>query len=385
MGKLARAASIDDLRLLAKRRLPRSIFEFVDGGAGAEETLRRNRSDLQRLTLLPYVSVNVAQRSTEVLIAGQGAALPLILAPTGLAGLYWPEGEIAAARAAAAAGIPFCLSTNSVASMEEVAKACPDGDRWFQLYFLKDEALMDALLNRARSNGYRVLCLTLDLAVQGRRDRDIRNAFTVPFRPTVQTIYEILARPRWLAGFLRGGRMRFGNFEGSLKEKGFQSIAGHIAKLCDSGADWDTVARVISKWDGPVVIKGILNPDDAKRALSLGPEAIIVSNHGGRQLDGVPSAIVALPEIVKAVAGRTQVILDGGVNRGTDLLKARALGASACMIGRGFLWGLAAGGQAGVARAIDIYRGELDTGIALLGRPSFEYIDRGSLMIATDS
>lgn len=380
MGKLNRAASIDDLRLQARRHLPRTIFEFIDGGAGGERTLRANRSDLERLTLKPRVAVNVAERRAVVELAGQAAALPLVLGPTGLAGVYWPQGEVAAARAAAAAGIPFCLSTNSVASMEEVAKGAPGGDLWFQLYFLKDEALMDALLERARNSGYRVLCLTLDLAVQGRRDRDIRNAFTIPFRPTLKTVFETAIRPAWFAGFLQSGGVRFGNFEGSLPKQGFMSIAAHIAALCDAGADWDTVARVAAKWDGPVVIKGILSPEDAERAVALGPEAIIVSNHGGRQLDHVPSAAAALPDIVAAVGGRTQVILDGGVYRGTDLIKARAMGAGACMVGRGFLWGLAAGGQAGVARAIDIYREELDIGMALLGQPDFDGIGRDALL-----
>lgn len=374
MRTIDRAASISDLRDLAQRRLPRSVFEFIDGGAGDERTLRANSDDLAKLRVMPRVGVNVSERTTRATIMGRSCALPLILAPTGLAGLYWPKGEIAAACAAAEAGIPFCLSTNSVASMEDVAAAVPDGDRWFQLYFLKDEALMDSMLDRARSNGYRVLCLTLDLPVQGRRDRDIRNAFTVPLRPRARTVVEALMRPAWLWGFLRNG-VRFGNFEGSLPPRGFSTIAAHVATLCDAGADWSLVARVAKKWNGPVIMKGILNPDDARRAIDGGAEAIIVSNHGGRQLDCVPSAAAALPHVANAVEAKVPVFLDGGVLRGTDLIKAKALGADACMIGRGFLWGLAAAGQAGVARAISIYKEELDIAMALLGLTSMQAVD----------
>ena len=304
MPRLDFAASIADLRLLARARLPRSVFEFIDGGAADEYTLKANSDDLGAFRLMPDVGVDVALRSSATTVVGKPSRLPLVLAPTGLAGLYWPKGEIAAARSAARAGISFCLSTNSVASMEEVADAVPEVDRWFQLYFLKDPDLMRSMVERARASGYRVLCITLDLAVQGRRDRDIRNAFTVPLKPRLTTVLEVLARPAWLAGFLRAP-IRFGNFAAAAPQGGFSSIAQHIAKLCDASADWDTVARLIELWDGPVVVKGLFNPRDAERAVALGVDAIIVSNHGGRQLDRVPSAIAALPAIAAAVAGRT--------------------------------------------------------------------------------
>ncbi|MBH0238487.1 alpha-hydroxy acid oxidase [Methylobrevis albus] len=378
MTALDRAASIADLRRLARRRLPRSIFEFIDGGAGDERTLRDNADHLAALRLMPRVGVDVAARSAAVDIVGRRSALPLVLAPTGLAGLFWPGGEMAAARAAQAAGISFCLSTNSVASIEEVAAAVPGVDRWFQLYFLKDEALMDRMLARAAASGYRVLCLTLDLAVQGRRDRDIRNAFTVPLRPRLKTVLEVALRPAWLAGFLRAP-VRFGNFEADAPQTGFSSMAQHVAKLCDASANWGTIARVAAKWHGPVVIKGVLAPDDARRAVDLGAAAVIVSNHGGRQLDHVPSAAAALPGVVEAVAGRAQVLLDGGVRRGTDVIKAKALGADACMIGRPFLWGLAAAGEPGVARTLSIFAEEIAIAQALLGRPDFAAIDRSVL------
>lgn len=378
MPRLDFAASIADLRLLARARLPRSVFEFIDGGAADEYTLKANSDDFGAFRLMPDVGVDVALRSSATTVVGKSSRLPLVLAPTGLAGLYWPKGEIAAARSAARAGISFCLSTNSVASMEEVADAVPEVDRWFQLYFLKDPDLMRSMVERARANGYRVLCITLDLAVQGRRDRDIRNAFTVPLKPRLTTVLEVLARPAWLAGFLRAP-IRFGNFAAAAPQGGFSSIAQHIAKLCDASADWDTVARLIELWDGPVVVKGLLNPRDAERAVALGVDAIIVSNHGGRQLDRVPSAIAALPAIAAAVAGRTQIILDGGVRRGTDIAIARCLGADACMIGRPFLWGLAAAGEAGVTRALDILRDELDIAMALLGVTSMDAFSAGHL------
>ncbi|CAA0101042.1 (S)-mandelate dehydrogenase [Starkeya nomas] len=378
MPRLDFAASIADLRLLARARLPRSVFEFIDGGAADEYTLKANSDDFGAFRLMPDVGVDVALRSSATTVVGKPSRLPLVLAPTGLAGLYWPKGEIAAARSAARAGISFCLSTNSVASMEEVADAVPEVDRWFQLYFLKDPDLMRSMVERARASGYRVLCITLDLAVQGRRDRDIRNAFTVPLKPRLTTVLEVLARPAWLAGFLRAP-IRFGNFAAAAPQGGFSSIAQHIAKLCDASADWDTVARLIELWDGPVVVKGLLNPRDAERAVALGVDAIIVSNHGGRQLDRVPSAIAALPAIAAAVAGRTQIILDGGVRRGIDIAIARCLGADACMIGRPFLWGLAAAGEAGVTRALDILRDELDIAMALLGVTSMDAFSAGHL------
>jgi isopentenyl diphosphate isomerase/L-lactate dehydrogenase-like FMN-dependent dehydrogenase len=375
MPTLEKAHSIADLRRLAQRRLPHSIFEFIDGGAGDEATLADNQSDFARWRLLPRVGVDVSHRDLGTEIVEQHAALPLILAPTGLAGLYAPHGEVKAARAAAAAGIPFCLSTNSVASLEEVAAQAPGGDKWFQLYMLRDRDLMWALLDRAKESGYRVLCLTLDLAMQGRRERDMRNAFTVPLRLRLRTVLQVAARPSWLAGFL-GAPVRFGNFEQGAKPQGFTSIAQHVATLFDPAADWKAVAEVVRRWSGPVVVKGVLHPDDARTAVDLGADAVAVSNHGGRQLDQSISAVSALSGIVDAISGRAQVFLDGGVRRGTDIVKARALGADACMIGRPFLWGLAAGGQPGVTRAVGILRDELDNGLALLGQCAFKSIDK---------
>ena len=362
---LAGALSIADLRLLARRRLPRAVFDFIDGGAGDEVTLRDSEAAFRDWVLLPRVAVDVSRRSMQTTIAGNRSELPLVLAPTGLAGFFWPSGEMAAASAAAAAGIPFCLSTNSVASIEAVAKAVPDGERWFQLYFLKDRDWMHALVKRAKGSGYRVLCITVDLAVQGRRERDVRNAFTMPLRPRAATILDLARRPRWLAGVL-SSPPGLGNFI-SPDRSGFTSVAQHVATLFDPSMTWDDVARLRELWPGPVVIKGVLHPDDARKAVEIGAEAVMVSNHGGRQLDHVPAPISALPGIVAAVGGRAEVILDGGVRRGTDILTALALGATACSIGRPFLWGLATAGQEGVARAIMILRDEIDNAMTLLG------------------
>ncbi|HSF92206.1 MAG TPA: alpha-hydroxy acid oxidase [Paracoccaceae bacterium] len=366
MPDLKRIASIDDMRALARKRLPRSIFEFIDGGAGAGTTAARNMTDFSKHQLLPRCSIDVSVRSSTTHIVGFESKLPLILAPTGFAGLFWPKGEIAAASAAADAGIPFCLSTNSVCSIEEVANAVPAGDRWFQLYFLKDQALMSSMLARAKASGYRVLCLTLDLPVQGRRDNDIRNAFTVPLKPRFSTAFEVAMRPGWALRALRGD-VKFGNFQDDVASGGFMSIAQRVASLCDASADWSSVSRLVEEWGGPVVLKGILNPLDVSKAIEVGADAIIVSNHGGRQLDHVPSAIDALPAVIEAAGGGIPVILDGGVRRGTDIAIAMALGASACMIGRPFLWGLASNGERGVARSIEIFREELDTALAILG------------------
>ena len=378
MSALARAASIEDLRQLARRRLPRVVFDFIDGAAGDERTSRENQQAFADWHLMPRVGVNVSDRSLATPIVGKDSSLPLILGPTGLAGLFSPGGEMSAASAAMAAGIPFCLSTNSVASIEEVAAAVPGGDRWFQLYIMKDRALTDALLERAARTGYRVLCVTVDLPIQGKRDRDVRNAFTVPLRPRPSTILDVASRPRWLYGLLRSP-VKFGNFVGA-EPKGFTSIAKLVGTLFDPSADWDDIARIREKWKGPVVIKGVLHPDDARRAVDIGCDAVIVSNHGGRQLDQVPASVAALPAVVEAVGGRAEVILDSGIRRGTDILVARALGASACMIGRAFLWGLASGGTAGVTRTIDILREELDNAMALLGQRKFIDVDRHALV-----
>ena len=372
MTKLQRIASISDLRERARKRLPRSVFDFIDGGAGAGHTRRANQQDFEKYTLLPRVGVDVSKRDLSQSILGVSSSMPLILAPTGLSGLYYPKGEILTAKAAHQTGIPFCLSTNSVASMETISDAVPSSEKWFQLYFLKDKGLMSSMLTRAKENGYRVLCITLDVPIQGKRDQDIRNGFTIPLKLNHSTLLEVWARPTWTWNFskdalIRKQKISFGNFEGHLKISKYKTNAQLIAELCDASADWNTIREVIEEWNGPVVIKGILDPEDAKLAIQAGAHAIVVSNHGGRQLDQVPSSISALPKIAEAVAGHAEIILDSGVTRGTDIAIALSLGASACMIGRSCLWGLATDGQTGILKAIEILRQELDTSMALLG------------------
>jgi L-lactate dehydrogenase (cytochrome)/(S)-mandelate dehydrogenase len=367
MNRIGNAVTIADLRLAARRRLPRAVFDFIDGGARDERTLRDNQADFARWLLMPRVAVGVATRDPGVTILGKPAALPLVISPVGLTGFFWPGGEMAAARAAATAGVPFCLSTNSVASLEAVAQAVPESERWFQLYFLRDRDWMHGLVERAAAANYRVLCLTVDLPLQGTRERDVRNGFTMPLRPRLSTVLDMARRPGWTLGALRSPPT-FGNFQ-VAHATGFTSIAQHVASLFDPAVNWDDVARFRDKWRGPMVIKGILHPDDALKAVALGIEAVMVSNHGGRQLDQSPSAIAALPDIVAALGGRAEIILDGGIRRGTDVLKALALGARACGIGRAVVWGLAAGGEAGVARTLAIFKGELDNAMALLGTP----------------
>jgi isopentenyl diphosphate isomerase/L-lactate dehydrogenase-like FMN-dependent dehydrogenase len=372
-ARLQRAFAIADLRDQAARRLPKAVFDFIDGGAEDERTLRDNVEAFDGWMLMPRVGVDVGTRDLSRSILGTTSSLPIMMAPTGLAGFFWPDGEVAGAQAAARAGIPYCLSTNSVGSIEHVAEGAPEGERWFQLYFLRDREWMQALLHRAAASRYRVLCLTVDLAVQGRRERDLRNAFTMPLRPRLSTALDLARRPAWLAGAARS-RLGFGNFQ--VAGSGFTSVAQHVASLFDPSAAWDDIARIRDQWRGPMALKGLLHPADAKKAVALGIEAVIVSNHGGRQLDDVPAAIAALPDVAEAVGARAEVILDGGVRRGTDVIKALALGATACSLGRPFLWGLSAGGSEGVSRAIEIFRNELDNAMTLLGTPNLGAITR---------
>jgi isopentenyl diphosphate isomerase/L-lactate dehydrogenase-like FMN-dependent dehydrogenase len=369
---LRRCITIEDLRVAARRRLPKLVFDFIDGGARDEQTLLDNRRAFDAWSLMPRFGVDVAKRRPDATLLGKPIALPLVLAPTGLAGLYRPRGEMLACRAATAAGIPFCLSTNSIASIEAVATDVPDSDRWFQLYPLRDRDLMDDMLRRAAENGYRTLCFTVDLPIQGRRERDVRNGFTLPLRPTMRTVFDVIRRLAWLYGLARNP-VSFGNFAPSVQGGGM-TIAQHVATLFDPSADWALVAQIRKRWNGPFVVKGVLHPEDARAAVRAGAEAVIVSNHGGRQLDTAPGACTALPEIVAAIGGEADVILDGGIRRGTDILKALALGARACMIGRPFLWGLAAGGEEGVRRAIDILAAELDEAMALAGVPDLSSV-----------
>ncbi|MBS0389296.1 MAG: alpha-hydroxy-acid oxidizing protein, partial [Proteobacteria bacterium] len=351
----------------ARKRVPRALFDYVDRGSYDELTLRRNRSDLDAVRLRQRVMVDVSRLSTATTLAGQASSMPLAIAPTGLTGLFHRDGEICGARAAAAAGVPFCLSTVSIGSIEDVrgASAAPF---WFQLYLMRDRGFNADLIARAHAARCPVLVMTLDLQVQGERRRDAKNGLAVPPRLTLRNALDIATKPAWIWGMLRGKRRNFGNIVGRLpNSQGARNVSTWISEQFDPSVTWRDVAWVRKQWPGKLVLKGVLDPDDAGPALDSGADAIVVSNHGGRQLDGAPSTIAALPRVVDAVAGRCEVLFDGGVMSGQDVLKALAFGARGCLIGKAFLYGLAAEGEAGVSRALSILRRELEVTMALAG------------------
>lgn len=367
------AINIDGLRQRAKSKLPKAVFDFVDGGAMDERTLRHNSDDFAEIRFLPKALVDVSAISLGTTVLGQPQTIPLILSPTGITSFFGQGGEVAAARAAKAAGIGYCLSTMATTPIETLARV--RDDFWFQLYVQKDRGFTRALVDRAYAAGSRVLCLTVDTVVSGRRERDLRNGFTVPPRITPANALDFISRPQWLWRMASGPRMTFAHFEQMFAGHGFVSIAKQVGDQFDRNLTWKDVAWLKSIFPGKVAIKGILHPQDARRAIDNGADGIIVSNHGGRQLDGATSPIRALPAIVDAAAGRAEVLLDGGVRRGTDIAKALALGAKACMIGRPFLYGLAAAGEAGVGEAIGILRSELENTLTLLGCPDVTNLD----------
>jgi L-lactate dehydrogenase (cytochrome) len=366
---------IEDLRERARRTLPRGVFEFVDGGACDERTLRANCGDFARIGFRPRVLVDAATRKQSVRILGRDYAAPIILSPTGLTGIVRPHGEILAARAAKAAGVGYCVSTMATTSIEDLAAAV--GTFWFQLYIQRDRDFTRVLMERAQAVGCDVLCLTVDLPVHGPRERDVRNGFTVPPRITMRNALDYALHAGWLWRLATGPRVRFANFKdlGGPDVK-LTTLAKHIASQFDASVTWNDIEWLRSLWKGRIALKGILHPEDARLAVEHGIDAVIVSNHGGRQLDDAPSPISVLPSIVEAVQGRAELLLDGGVRRGSDIVKAMALGANGCMVGRAFLYGLAAMGEAGVARAIDILIKEVDTTLGLLGRSDISKLDQ---------
>jgi L-lactate dehydrogenase (cytochrome) len=369
--------NIEDLRRLARKRLPRAIFEFVDGGAHDELTLRANRADLDSIRFRPRVLRDVSTRSLATKVFGAEQSLPLVLAPIGLCGLTAGRGEILAARAAARCGIPLCLSTVAVSSIEEVRAASPR-PFWFQLYIWKDRGLARELVERAQAAGCTALVFTADTIALGLREADVRNGFTVPPRVTVANALDTLRRVDWICDVLFGPRITFGNFAGPGKGN-IMTLASHMELMRDASLDWGTVDWLRSIWKGPLVIKGILSPEDARLAAEHGADGIVVSNHGGRQLDGAPSSIAALPAVAEAVGSRMTVLFDGGIRRGHDVIKAIALGAHACLIGRAFVYGLAALGEAGVERVLGILAADMDSALALLGRRNIAEIDRSAV------
>ena len=373
------AINIDDMRSLARKRLPKTVFEFIDGGAQDEISLRANRADFERYAFRTRTLTDISTRDISTSILGQRSAAPLILAPTGLAGLLSRRGELSASRAAAQAGVPYCLSTMATTSIEDIAKSS-DVTRWFQLYVLRDRGLTKTFIDRAKATGCTALVLTVDTKMQGPRERDMRNGFTVPPKFTLGTMLDFALHFRWLMDVGLGPKIAFRNFEGTAAQAtDAVTITQFIANQYDLSVNYKDLEWFKNTWGGPVAVKGILTGEDARRACDHGADAIIVSNHGGRQLDGAISAISALPEVVAAVGERAEVILDGGVRRGSDVIKALCLGASSCMIGRAWLYGLAAGGEAGVARSLDILIKEIDLAMALLGRTSLNELSRDIL------
>jgi L-lactate dehydrogenase (cytochrome) len=373
------AINIEDLRSRARRRLPKVIFEFIDGGAQDETTLRANREDFQKWRFRTRVLTDVSRRDQSITLFGQRCASPLILAPTGLAGLLSRRGELAAARAAEKYAVPYCLSTMATCSIEEIATETTQ-PKWFQLYVLRDRGLTKEFIERARASRCAALVLTVDTKVQGPRERDMRNGFTVPPRFTIATILDFARHFSWLLDVGLGPRIAFRNFEGTMAAAtDAVTITEFIADQYDLTVNWRDVEWFKSAWGGPVLLKGVLSVEDARLAVAHGADGVIVSNHGGRQLEGAVSAVHALPAIADAVGDRLEVVLDGGIRRGADVVRARALGAKACMIGRAWLYGLASAGQAGVERALEILRGEIDITLTLLGRPTLVEVDRDAL------
>jgi L-lactate dehydrogenase (cytochrome) len=366
--------SIDDFRRHAMRRIPRAIFDYADGGSYDERTIRRNAADLDAMAFRQRVMVDMSAISLATTLLGSPVSMPLAIGPTGLAGLFHADGEILGARAAAACGIPFCLSTMSICSIEDVREATKE-PFWFQQYLMRDRGFNQELIDRAAAAHCSALMLTLDLQVIGERRRDPRNGLTIPPKLTLRNAWDVATKPTWALSVLFGKRRTFGNLVGRIGgSSGINTLAEWIATQFDPSANWRDVEWVRSRWPGKLILKGVLDAEDARLAVASGADALVVSNHGGRQLDGAPSSISVLSEIVEAVGGRCEVMFDGGVRSGQDIAKALALGARGALIGKAFLYALSAAGEAGVAKAIDIMRNELRVTLALTGTASIDAV-----------
>lgn len=369
---LAQALSIADLRAIARRRLPRAVFDFIDGGAEDEVSLRENRAAFERVRLLPRVLNDVSNPSLATTLAGKPTAAPIVVAPMGSCVLAWPQADIAIARAAAALGIPYTLSTMSTTSIERMAAAV-QGELWFQLYVLKEREFNDKLVARAQAAGYGALVVTVDLPAGGKRERDLRNGITVPLRLHLRQVLGAMTHPRWAFQMLRSGLPQFENVRGYMGRENSANltIAAMVGQSLDAAFGWEDLARLRERWKGRLWVKGVEHPADAARLAHIGVDGIWVSNHGGRQLDGAAAPADALPAIAAALGGRASILVDSGVRRGVDILKAAVLGAQAVAIGRGVLYGAAAGGEAGARRALQILVDELRLAMMLSGVRSF--------------
>ena len=383
MPNLSTVTCIEDLRVVAKRRVPRMFYDYADSGSYTEGTYRSNTADFQGIKLRQRVAVNMEGRSTRTTMVGQDVAMPVAIAPTGLTGMQHADGEILGARAAKAFGIPFTLSTMSICSIEDVAQHAGPGF-WFQLYVMRDRDYIERLIDRAKAAGCSALQLTLDLQILGQRHKDIKNGLSSPPKPTLANLINLATKPHWCLGMLGTKRRTFGNIVGHAKGVGdMSSLASWTAEQFDPQLNWGDVEWIKKRWGGKLILKGIMDAEDARLAADSGADALVVSNHGGRQLDGAPSSIRALPDIVQAVGRDIEVWMDGGIRSGQDVLKARALGARGTLIGRSFLYGLGAFGEAGVTRALQIIHKELDTTMAFCGRTDINTVDASILLPGT--
>ena len=376
--------NIEDLRLAAKRAMPKAMFDFVDGGANAEWTQQRNRSELDRIMFDPRVLVDVSQRDQSTTVFGQKIQTPIIVAPTGLTAIAWPNAELLAARAARRAGAGFALSTYASNSIEEITSSGVS-PRWFQLYVSTDRGWTHELIDRAQANGYQALAITVDTQIPSMRERNVRNGYQARPRLTVSTAVDFARRVGWLYRFAKGPRPAYGNMQGIRASTAGQFVAlgDRVTRDLDPSLSWRDVEGFRARWKGPMLLKGVVSTRDVARALDLGVDGFIVSNHGGRQLDYAPSSIEVLPEIVDACGGRAEVYLDSGVRRGSDVVKAIALGAKAVLIGRAYVYGVGAGGEAGVDHVFRILKDEIDKCLALISVPCLSQVGRENLRLPT--
>ena len=374
---------IEDLRVLAQKRVPRMFYDYADSGSYTESTYRANESDFQKIKLRQRVAVNMENRTLRTQMIGIDTAMPVAIAPTGLTGMQHADGEILGALAAKKFGIPFTLSTMSICSIEDVA-AATKSPFWFQLYMMKDRDFIERLIARAQAANVGALMLTLDLQILGQRHKDIKNGLSTPPRPTLANLLNLATKPRWCLGMLGTKRRSFGNIVGHAKGVGdLSSLSSWTAEQFDPALNWRDVEWIKKRWGGKLILKGIMDEEDARLAVDSGADALIVSNHGGRQLDGAPSSIHALPAIARSVGERIEVWMDGGIRSGQDVLKAVALGAKGTLIGRSFLYGLGAMGEAGVTRALEIIAKELEITMAFCGHTDIRTVDRSVLLPGT--
>ena len=381
---MAVITNVEDLRILAKKRVPRMFYDYADSGSWTESTYRANESDFQKIKLRQRILVNMTHRSTATTMIGEPVAMPVAIAPTGLTGMQHADGEILAAQAAKDFGIPFTLSTMSICSIEDVAEGTNHHPFWFQLYVMKDRDFIERLIERAKRANCSALVLTLDLQILGQRHKDLKNGLSAPPKMTLANLIDIATKPRWAFGMLGTPRRQFGNIVGHVKGVSDMSkLSEWTASQFDPALNWDDVEWIKKRWGGKLILKGIQDPEDARMAANSGADALIVSNHGGRQLDGAESSIQCLPAIVDAVGKNIEIHMDGGIRSGQDVLKARALGAQGCYVGRAFLYGLGAMGGPGVTKVLEILHKELDLTMAFCGRTDIETVDKSILLPGT--